>query len=70
MEEQSVFGEVLEAADRLSPEEKEALIEVLQRRLIDQRREELAREIAAARQEFQSGQCQPTTSEDLLKESR
>lgn len=68
MEEQSVFGEVLEAADRLSLEEKEALIEVLQRRLIDERREEIAQEIAAAREEFQAGQCQPTTPEELMKE--
>ncbi len=68
MEEQSVFGEVLEAADRLSPEDKEALIEVLQRRLLDERREEIAREIAAARREFQAGQCQPATAEDLMKE--
>lgn len=68
MAEQSVFGEVLEAADRLSPEEKEALIEVLQRRLIDERREEIAREIAATRREFQAGECRPTTPDDLMKE--
>ncbi|MDI6756336.1 MAG: hypothetical protein QME78_18355 [Thermodesulfobacteriota bacterium] len=68
MEEQSVFGEVLEAADQLSPEEKEALIGVLQRRLIDERREEIAQEIAAARREFQAGQCQPATPDELMKE--
>jgi|YelNatPaOPRAMG01_1025707.scaffolds.fasta_scaffold48992_3 hypothetical protein len=68
MEKPGVFGEVLEAADRLSPEDKEVLIEVLQRRLLDERREEIAREIAAANREFQAGQCQPATPEELMKE--
>ncbi len=61
------FQDILEAADRLSLEDKEALIDVLQRRLVDQRREEIAREIDAARREFQSGQCQPTTPDELMK---
>jgi len=68
MAEHSVFGEVLEAADQLSPEEKEALIEVLQHRLLEERREQIFREIAAARREFQAGQCKPTTPGDLMKE--
>ncbi|MBM4287360.1 MAG: hypothetical protein FJ135_04275 [Deltaproteobacteria bacterium] len=68
MEEQAVFGEVLEAADRLSLEEKEALIEVLQRRLIDERRDELAQENAAARKEFEAGEFREASPEELLKE--
>ncbi|MEW6266172.1 MAG: hypothetical protein AB1641_24120 [Thermodesulfobacteriota bacterium] len=68
MEEHNAFGEALEAADRLSPEEKEALIEILRRRLIDERREEIIEEIATARKEFQSRQCQPASPEDLMKE--
>jgi hypothetical protein len=68
MEEYGVFSEVLEAADRLSLEEKEALIEVLQRRLVDERRDELVQEIAAARKEFQAGHCRESSSEELLKE--
>lgn len=68
MEEHSVFGKVLEAADQLTLEEKEALIAVLQRRVLDQRREEIAQEIAAARSEFQAGECRPATPEDIMKE--
>jgi len=68
MKDQGVFGEVLEAADRVSLEGKEALIEVLQRRLLDERRDELAQEIAAARQELEAGQCLEASPEDLLKE--
>lgn len=65
---QRAFADVVEAADQLTTEEKETLIQVLQRRLAEARREEITREIAAAREEFQAGQCQPTTPEDLLKE--
>lgn len=65
MEQVEKFQDILEAADRLSLEDKEALIDVLQRRLVDQRREEIAREIDAARREFQSGQCQSMTPDEL-----
>ncbi len=62
------FGEVLEAIDKLSLEEQETLADVLHRRIIEQRREELAREIQEARAEFQAGQCHPVTPEELTKE--
>jgi hypothetical protein len=68
MEKSFTFGDVLEAADRLSLEEKEALIEVLQRRLVEQRRDELAKEIKVARKEFQAGKCQPASPEELMKD--
>ena len=68
MEQAVTFGEVLEAVESLSLEEKESLIAILQRRLIEARREELAKEIESARNEFQAGQCKPTNPETLIKE--
>jgi hypothetical protein len=68
MEQTVTFGEVLEAAETLSLEEKESLIEILKRRLIEARREELAKEIESARSEFQAGQCKAATPETLIKE--
>jgi len=62
------FADLLEAVDNLSREEKETFLEVLQRRLIEQRREEIAVEIETARQEFQAGECQAVTADDLMKE--
>ena len=62
------FADILDAVDNLSREEQETFLEVLQRRFIEQRREEIAAEIQAARQEFLSGECQPVTAEDLMKE--
>jgi hypothetical protein len=46
------FGAVLEAADRLSPDEQEELIAILHRRLAQAARERLAGEVKVARQEF------------------
>jgi hypothetical protein len=68
MEKMLAFGEVLEAADKLPLGDQEALLEVLQRRIIERRREELSKDIDQAQQEFQAGQCQPTTPSELMHE--
>jgi hypothetical protein len=52
----------------LSLEEQSALVEVLNRRVNERRRDEIAREIQQARQEFEAGLCRATTPDDLLKE--
>jgi hypothetical protein len=62
------FADLLDAVDNLSREEKETFLEVLYRRSIEQRREEIAAEIQVARQEFLSGECQAVTAGDLMKE--
>ena len=68
MENTIPFGELLEAADKLSPEEQETMIEIMHRRIIEHRREELFRDIQLSRQEFQEGKCEPTKPANLLKE--
>ncbi len=45
MESNARFGEILEEADGLPLEDQETLIEVLQRRMRDRRRAQLARDI-------------------------
>jgi hypothetical protein len=62
------FGEVLEAADHLSPEEQEELIAILHRRLAQAARQRLAADIREARQEFAAGRCSPATPEELMRE--
>jgi hypothetical protein len=62
------FGEVLEVVDKLSLEEQEALIEVVRRRVIERRREELAEEVQDAQKEFQAGRCHPVTPDELMAE--
>lgn len=62
------FAEVLEAADNLSLDEQESIIEILHRRVTENRRKELAREVQEAQREFREGLCQPATPEEILKE--
>lgn len=62
------FGEVLEGIETLSLEDQEILKEILHRRIIERRREELAQDVQQAQQEFQAGQCRPATPEELIRE--
>lgn len=61
------FGEILDAADQLSVEEQETLVDVLHRRVVELRREELAVEIEQARHEHAAGQCRPATPAEIVK---
>jgi len=61
------FGEILEAADQLSVEEQETLLDVLHRRVIEHRRDELALEIEQARHELEARKCQPATPAEIVK---
>ena len=62
------FGEVLEAANPLTPEDQQALIAILHRRLTQMGRQRLVAEIREARKEFDSGQCRPATPDELMRE--
>ena len=64
----SRFHVVVDAADRLTVEEQETLLEVLQRRLADRRRVELAADIRAGQREFEQGGLRPTTPDEIMKE--
>ena len=64
----ALFGEVLEAVDQLSLEEQETLSEVLNRRIIEYRREELARDIQDVQQDFREGKCRTATSAEIMEE--
>ena len=68
MKKVTTFEEVLEAADRLSLEEQETIMDILRRRMIDERRKELVNEVHEARKEYQGGRCREATSEEILKE--
>jgi hypothetical protein len=64
----SRFHVVVEAADRLTLEEQETLVTVLNRRLADRRRAELARDIREAQKEFQRGALRPSSPDEIMKE--
>jgi hypothetical protein len=68
MEHAMPFGDVLEAIDKLSLEDQEALLDILRRRIADRGRKTLAAEIEEARREFAEGRCRPATAEEVMKE--
>ena len=63
MQNTTAFVDLLDAADRLSLDEQETLVEILQHRMVEHRREELAKEIQDAEREYQAGCCRPVTPE-------
>ena len=64
----SRFSDVVDAVESLSVEEQETLAELLQRRLIERRRDRLAAAVAEAREEYGRGECKPTSVDDLMAE--
>jgi hypothetical protein len=63
------FNDVLDAADKLPPEEQEELISILHRRLAERGRKRIVASVQDARREFSSSGCQPASSDDLIREA-
>ena len=68
MENTTPFGEILEAADKLPIADQESLRDILAKRIIERRRDELSQEIREARKEYETGQCKPVTPNELMNE--
>ena len=56
MTEFSRFDQVLESIERLSLEEQEALVQVVRRRIIEKRRDEIVENIAHSKVEYAKGE--------------
>jgi hypothetical protein len=64
----SRFGAVVEVVETLPLEDQEMLVDLVRHRLIEQRRAEIAANIARTREEYEQGQVQRGTVDDLLAE--
>jgi transcriptional regulator CtsR len=64
----SSFQNVIETVESLSFSDQWLLIELVRKRLIEQRRAELVAEVAEARQAYQQGDVRRGTVADLMKE--
>ena len=62
------FADVVESADRLSPDEQEALIEIIRRRLAARRRERLSGEVEEARAVYGRGEARPASAANVMDE--
>jgi hypothetical protein len=60
------FDKILDTIDQLPIDQQETLVEVIQRRLIDLRRQEIAKHAAEARQLYLAGKLPKGTVEDLM----
>ncbi len=60
------FGDVVEAADRLTLEEQEELVEIVRKRMIAKRRGELLLDIEDAEHEYRQGECGVMTADEAV----
>lgn len=70
MSSQTVFADVLEAAEQLDAGAQAELVAILSRRLAERGRERVAAGVAQARREFADGQCQPMTAAEVVREAQ
>lgn len=68
MSQTAAFSDVLEAVEQLDPDAQAELVAVLSRRLAERGREHVTATVAQARREFASGQCQPMTAGEMVRE--
>ncbi len=66
----TTFSEIVDAADHLSVDEQAELMEILRRRIAIRNRESLARDVAEARAEFQSGRLRAASASEIIAEVR
>ena len=64
------FKEALELIESLPDEERWSLIEIVRRRLVEKRRDEIAESVRQAREDFARGDVKRGTVEDLLRDLR
>lgn len=62
------FNQILEAIDCLSAEEQEDLIQIVKKRQIERRREEIAANVARSHQEYQQDEVFRGTVDDTIAE--
>ncbi|MFW6358025.1 MAG: hypothetical protein ACOC0N_02235 [Chroococcales cyanobacterium] len=62
----SSFQEIIEATEALSVAEQEMLLDILQKRLREQKRENLAKEIKEIRQDYDKGNVKFGSVDDFL----
>jgi len=68
MKKNLTFDRIVGLADGLPLPQKETLIEILSKRLVEERRVDLRNDIQAANREFKAGKCREVTAAKLMKE--
>lgn len=63
-----IFQEALDIVESLPLQQQEELTDIIRRRNIERRREQLVQDIKEARAEYARGECSQGSVEDLMKE--
>jgi len=62
------FDQIVGLADGLSLPQKESLLEIISKRLMEQRRKDLKKDIREANREFRAGKCHAIAPAELMQE--
>jgi hypothetical protein len=62
------FQKALEIIESFPEEQRESLLDIAKRRLVEERRDRIARSIKEAREELRRGECRRGSVDDLLRE--
>ncbi|GMT50365.1 MAG: hypothetical protein IEMM0008_1904 [bacterium] len=62
------FQQALDIIESFPKDQQESLINIIQRRLIEHRRDILAEDVQAAREEYASGEIEKGSVDDLMRE--
>ena len=68
MRTEMTFDQIVGLTDGLSLPQKESLVEILSRRMVEQRRTTMRKDLLVANREFKTGKCRPVTATDLMRE--
>ena len=66
----ATLDEALDIVEQLPEDQQQLLFEILRKRAIEQRRNEIAVEAAEAIQEYRSGSLKPLTADEAIDELR
>jgi ribosome recycling factor len=64
----ATFDEALDIIESFPEDQREAIVEIVKRRLTEERREQLAQTIKEAREEYARGEVRRGTVDDLIRE--
>ena len=62
------FQQILDFVEQLDLDQRESLIDIVKRRLVDMRRDELAMSIKESRADYKKGNVKSGSVEDLMKD--
>jgi len=65
---QTTFAEVLETIETFTVDEKETLVDILQNRLRETKRQRIVDSVKEARREFEKGKLKPVSVDEIMRE--